>query len=86
MDPTEAPTAAFTILQFIPIIILTIPFVALTAYIAIKKGGNPILWSFIGFIPFINFCGVLWLLSQIDKRLQVQIQELKNEIEKLKST
>ena len=85
MSPMEAPTITQIILQFIPLLILTIPFTAMIVYIAIRKGRHPVLWLAIGIIPLFNLICVMWLLAQVNTDLKIQIKLLEDEVEKLKS-
>ena len=69
------------ILPFLPLIIFTIPFLILVAFLAKRKGVNLILAVFVGLFPMANILFALWLASKTDldilKRLK-QIEDTKS--------
>ena len=72
---------ASLILPFLPLIIFTLPFLILVAFLAKRKGVNLILAVFVGLFPMANILFALWLASKTDldilKRLK-QIEDTKS--------
>jgi len=60
---------------------MTIPIAFLNAYIASRKGRNPVLFLILGFIPFVGFYLTIYLLSLTDKLLMDKIDKILNVLE-----
>ena len=63
-------------LQFLPLIIFTLPFLILVAFLAKRKGFNIIIAIVVGLFPMINILFALWLASQTDTAILDRLNKL----------
>ena len=68
-------------ISFIPLILITIPFIFLNAAIASRKGKNTFLYAILSIIPFVGLYLAIYLLSLTDKSLQDKIEKILNLLE-----
>lgn len=66
------------ILQFVPLIIFTLPFLILIGFMANRKGKSVVLSLLCGLVPFLNIIYALWLASQTDADLLRRLEALEN--------
>jgi hypothetical protein len=66
------------IVSFLPLMIFTLPFIILIAFMAKRKGKNVFLSVLFGIIPFANIIYALWLASQTDIDLLKRIEAIEN--------
>lgn len=78
---TETPPASPPgFLQFVPLIVLTIPFLVLVIFMAKRKGKSVALFVILGLIPMVNMVAALWLASQTDAAVLREIDEIKKKL------
>jgi len=70
----ESQTAG--LLAFVPLIIFTLPFLLLIAFLAKRKGINIFLAVVVGLIPMANILFALWLASRTDTMVLERIAKL----------
>jgi F0F1-type ATP synthase assembly protein I len=71
VNPAPSP-----LLQFIPLILLSLPIGFLANRLAKDKGRNVIAWTILGFIPIINFMMIWYFAGAKDKLLHAKIDRL----------
>lgn len=66
----QQPTAAELIIQFLPILIITLPFVIGVFWLAPKMRGNPWIWAILFVIPVVNLFAVqVFMIRTVGKTL-----------------
>jgi len=75
MEPVSPPPAGSSFGMFVPMIVMTVPFLIVLGFIAKRKGFHPALAVLIGIFPIANVVFALYLASKTDlsvlKRLSV---------------
>ena len=79
METTHIPPPLWA--QFVPICLLTIPFLVLMVFLARRKGANVAVYLLLGLIPVVNFIAALWLASQTDASVKAELEELKRKLD-----
>jgi hypothetical protein len=69
-------TQPIVIMQFLPLMLITIPFVIVVLSISKRKGISSLQSAILALIPFVNFMYSLWLASLPDKNLVERIEKL----------
>ena len=80
--PPDAPPAPPQFLQFVPLIILTIPMLVIVCALARRKGRSVVIASVLGLIPFVNMLAAVWFASLTDQSVLDEIQALKGRAER----
>ena len=75
-SPSQAPMW----IQFVPLIIFTLPWLILLAFIAKRKGINIFLAIVLGCIPLVNFIFAFYVVSRTDTEIldRLKVLEEKN--------
>jgi hypothetical protein len=63
-------------LQFIPLIVVSLPIGFLANRLAKEKGRNVTLWTVLGFLPVLNFMMIWYFAGAKDKALEAKIDRL----------
>jgi hypothetical protein len=80
MHSTDVPPPPFWI-SFVPLVLITIPFVIMICFLARRKGRSLALYFFLGFIPGVNMLSALWLASQTDEAIKAELADLKRRLD-----
>jgi ABC-type polysaccharide/polyol phosphate export permease len=67
--------------QFVPLLIITLPFLVMMFFLARRKGRSFVAYCFLGLIPGVNFITALWLASQTDASVQAELDELRRRLD-----
>jgi len=70
-----------TLAQFLPMIIIAIPFLFLNPAIADRKGKNKIKYGLLGILPVVNMFSALYLASLPDKMILERLDTIINKLE-----
>ena len=79
METTQIPAPLWA--QFVPLCVLTIPFLVLIVFLARRKGANAAVYILLGLIPVVNFIAALWLASQTDASVKAELEELRKKLD-----
>ena len=71
-----------SLLQFLPIVIVTIPIGIITLLLAKRKGRLGFVWKIVGFIPFIGWYPLIYLLGITDKAIYDKLDEISEVLER----
>ena len=64
------------VLQFLPLLIVSLPFGFVARALAKEKGRNVLKWTVLGFLPFINVMCVWYFAGAANLRLERKIDAL----------
>lgn len=68
-------------LQFVPLLIITIPFLITMFFLARRKGRSFVVYFLLGLIPGVNIIAALWLASQTDASVRKELEELRRKLD-----
>jgi len=67
--------------SFIPLLILTVPFLIMMIFLALRKGRSLPLYILLAFIPGVNVIAALWLASQTDASVTAELADLRRRLD-----
>ena len=67
--------------SFVPLLIITIPFLVTMFFLARRKGKNFLPYFILGLIPLANFIAVIWLASQTDASVKAELEDLRRRLD-----
>ena len=80
MQPTDVPPPPVWV-SFVPLVIITIPFLIMICFLARRKGRSLALYFVLGLIPGVNMLSALWLASQTDESIRAELADLKRRLD-----
>jgi hypothetical protein len=72
----EATNSGSVLASFLPMILLSIPFMILNGIISKRKGKNQIGYILLSLLPLVGFCLTIYLVSLLDKDIQDKINKI----------
>ena len=67
--------------SFVPLILITVPFLITMFFLARRKGKSFIPYLLLGLVPGVNAIAALWLASQTDASVKAELEELRRKLD-----
>ena len=80
METTTVPTPPLWV-SFVPLLLLTIPFLIMMIFLARRKGKSLLLYVLLAFITGVNVISALWLASQTDVSVRAELADLRRRLD-----
>lgn len=77
--PPDAPPTPPTWIQFVPLMLLTIPMVVLLCAMARRKGRSVAVAFVLGLIPLVNMMSAIWFASLTDRSILDELDALRRQ-------
>ncbi|WP_156004298.1 hypothetical protein [Thiomonas sp. FB-6] len=65
-----------TLMNLLPLVIMTIPLGFIARMLAREKGRNVTLWTVLGFVPLINYFCLAFFIGAVNLRLEKKLDQL----------
>ena len=80
MNPQPVPPPPLWV-SFVPLIVLAVPLLVMTIFLAQRKGKNVAAYVILSFIPGANVLALLWLASQTDEWVTKELRDLRQRLD-----
>ena len=70
------------LLQFVPLLVLSLGLGFQALFLAKDKGRNVVLWAIVGFMPFVNFFCIWYLIGASNLRHEQKLDEILSRLQK----
>jgi hypothetical protein len=67
--------------SFVPLVIITIPFLFTLFFLARRKGKSFVPYLLLGLVPGANVIAAIWLASQTDASVRAELDELRRRLD-----